>query len=149
MTKKSTTQLTERKEVILGFAPDISNEPLVCKLVSEYGLLFNILKAQIGPRKEGSLTLELIGASTDIEKGIAYLKDCGVKVLGLKHEVCFQEELCMHCGMCTAMCKVNALFVDPKTRLTNFVPDLCIACGLCTKVCPVNAMQRKEEQKSL
>ncbi len=145
----NSSKLPDRKEVILNFAPDISNEPLVCRLVSDYGLLFNIMKAQIGPRKEGSLTLELIGKTPDIERGIVYLKKCGVKVLGLKHEVQFHEELCMHCGMCTAVCKPQALFVDTNTRLTNFDSKLCIACGLCTKVCPVNAMQRDEEQKTL
>ncbi len=149
MTNNSVSTQEQHKEVRLSFAPDISNEPLVCQLVRDYDLIFNILKAQIGPRKEGSMTLELMGSHENIERGIAYLKNCGVKVLGLKHEVCFHDELCMHCGMCTSMCKTNALFVDSATRLTNFVPELCVACGLCTKVCPVNAMQRKEEQHIL
>ncbi len=147
MTNQTPTQ--ERKEVRLLFAPDISGEPVVCNLVRNYDTLFNILSGQIGPRKEGHLTLELLGSSENINRSIAYLKECGVKVLGFSNKVTFNQENCMHCGMCTAMCKVEALYVDVNTRLTNFVSEKCIACGLCTKICPVNAMQMDEQQKQL
>ncbi len=149
MTTHSTPDNNVCKEVRLTFAPDISNEPVVCQLVRDYDIFFNILKAQIGPRKEGNLTLELIGAAQDIERGIAYLKERGVKVVGLNQKISFHEELCMHCGMCTSVCKVDALYVDKNSRLTQFVLDRCISCGLCTKVCPVGAMQKDEEYKTM
>ncbi len=149
MSTQTSTETLERKEVRLSFAPDISNEPLVCHLVRDYNVLFNILNAQIGARKEGHLTLELLGKIEDIENAVDYLKECGIKVLGFSHEVCFHEELCMHCGMCTSMCKFDAIFVDKTTRLTTFDKEKCTACGQCTKVCPVHAMQRHEQQKAL
>ncbi len=140
---------TQRQEVRLTFTPDISNEPLVCRLVKDHSLEFNILKAQISPRKEGRLTLELIGTQANIENGIAYLKDYGVRVLGISHATARQEELCMHCGMCTAVCGTQALFVENTTRLVLFDGEKCTACGLCTKVCPVSAMNQDVQQMIL
>ncbi len=147
MTDNSSIQV--RKEVKLIFAPDISGEPVVCNLVRDYNTLFNILHAQISSRKEGNLTLELIGTSENIESSIEYLKSCGVKVRGLNHKVHYEESLCMHCGMCTAVCKTEALFVDNASRLTKFDPEKCISCGLCSKICPVNAMQMDEQHTNL
>ncbi len=138
-----------RQEVRLSFAPDISNEPLVCRLVQDYNLELNILEAQISPRKEGRLVLELLGAKDDINNGIAYLKQYGVRVLGVSHDTERQEELCMHCGMCTAVCSVRALSVDAETRLVCFDVEKCTSCGLCTKVCPVFAMRRDVQQMIL
>lgn len=131
---------TIRKDVQLSFHADISGEPLVCHLVREYGLTFNILKAQITPRKEGHLTLELMGEPHQLREGIAYLRSRGVKVTGMAHEVRRNEDLCMHCGMCTALCPTTALQVEGVSRLVHFASENCTACGLCVRVCPVNAM---------
>ena len=143
------SQDTIRKEVHLTFAPDITDEPLVCILVRNYDVLFNISKAQISPRKEGQLTLELIGTPDSIGQGIAYLKDRGVQVTGLSHEVHRMEDLCMHCGMCTAMCPTDALTVDKNSRMVLFTQDNCTACGVCTRICPVKAMTRDVQQNNL
>ena len=71
MTQDSTTH---RQEVQLSFPPDVSGEPLVCHLVRDYALIFNILKAQISPRKEGQLTLELIRTPDNLPLRLDYLK---------------------------------------------------------------------------
>lgn len=142
-------EATHRKEVHLTFAPDISGEPLVCNLVKRFDLLFNICKAQISPRKEGQLTLELIGTEPHILEGVAYLKEHGVKVMGMAHRVQKVEELCMHCGMCTAMCLTEALTVDKSSRMVLFVQENCNACGQCTRVCPVRAMVREVRQSAM
>ncbi len=137
---------THRQEVRLSFTADISNSPIVCLLVTKYNLVFNILKAQISPRKEGKLTLELIGEKSNIQAGIAYLKEQGVKVLGVDQKVCRDENLCIHCGFCTALCPTTALRVNTKTRLVDFTPAECISCGLCTKTCPLHAMQKDVQE---
>ncbi len=135
-----------RQEVRLTFTSDISNNPIVCQLVTKYNLVFNILKAQISPRKEGSLHLELIGDKEDIKASVAYLKEEGVKVLGVDPKVCRQEELCIHCGFCTALCPTTALKVHVQSRMVEFTPDECISCGLCTKTCPLHAMRRDVQE---
>lgn len=136
-------------EVQLTFPPEISNDPLVCHLVRDFNLTFNILQARITPRKEGHLTLKLMGAAEGIQQGIAYLKKEGVKVTGVAQHVARVEALCMHCGMCTALCAAKALHVDVRTREVLFDEDQCNACGLCVRICPVKAMVLKVEQGNL
>ena len=48
-----------RTNVHLTFPPTISGAPLVCNLTRLFDLDFNISTAQITPRQEGFLTLEL------------------------------------------------------------------------------------------
>lgn len=141
--------LSKGKGVELSFPPDASGEPLVCRLVRDYGLMFNILKARITPRKEGRLTLDLIGEARNIEEGIAYLKAHGVKVTGMARRVSRKEAACMHCGMCTALCAADALRVESASRLVSFFPEQCVACGHCVRICPVHAMSMDIRQDNL
>lgn len=142
-------QSPDRKDVQLSFSPDISGEPLVCRLVRDYDLTFNILRARITPRKEGHLTLELIGKAERIREGIAYLKEQGVKVTATARRMQREEALCLHCGMCTALCASNALCVEPDSRMVRFFPEKCTACGLCVRICPVRVMNIDIRQDKL
>ena len=65
---------------VLRFTKKTWNQPIVCKLASEYGLTFNILKAFILPRQEGRMVLEIIGGKEECKKGIQYLRQCGVRL---------------------------------------------------------------------
>lgn len=136
-------------EVQLTFPAEISNDPLVCRLVRDYALTFNILEARITPRKEGHLTLQLMGSAVNVQSSIDFLKQEGVKVTGIAQQVVRLEELCMHCGMCTALCTVRALSVDNDSRKVLFDARQCTACGLCVRVCPVEAMILQVQQGKL
>ncbi len=50
------------KILILRFPGDVVHKPIVCTLVRDYDLTFNILNATVFPRKEGILVLELYGS---------------------------------------------------------------------------------------
>ena len=129
-----------RKIVYLSFPPEASGRPVVCNLARLFDLSFNILKADISPRHEGTLTLEITGREENYRKGLSYLKENGVKLTPASQKVSRDEEVCMHCGLCTSLCRTKALFVDTATRLVVFDVDKCSACGMCTRVCPVRAM---------
>ena len=66
-----------RTNVHLTFPPTISGAPLVCNLTRLFDLDFNISTAQITPRQEGFLTLELSGSRDACDKGIGYLREKG------------------------------------------------------------------------
>ena len=53
------------KKIVLHFSENTSNQPIVFRLVKDYGLEFNILKANIDYKKEGLLILELKGEDKD------------------------------------------------------------------------------------
>ena len=101
-----------RSNVHLTFPPAISGAPLVCNLTRLFDLDFNISTAQITPRQEGFLTLELSGSRDACDKGISYLREKGVLVSPVAQRIRHNEDKCMQCGMCTALCPSSALTVD-------------------------------------
>ncbi|HWR04856.1 MAG TPA: NIL domain-containing protein [Humidesulfovibrio sp.] len=128
------------KIVYLSFPPEASGRPVVCNLARLFDLSFNILKADISPRHEGTLTLEISGREENYRKGLSYLKENGIKLTPASQKVTRDEDACMHCGLCTSLCRTKALSVDLATRLVVFDVEKCTACGICTRVCPVRAM---------
>lgn len=110
-------------------------------LVRKYDLNFSILQAQITPRKEGSLTLYIEGSEENWNEARKYLNGHHIKVAAAAQHISRDEESCMHCGLCTAICPADALVNDVNTRRVVFVEENCTACGLCTRICPVQAMQ--------
>lgn len=128
---------------VLRFNKNTWNQPIVCKLASDYGLTFNILKAFILPRQEGRMVLEIVGDKESCRKGLQYLRQCGVQVEPIERGIQRQEELCVHCGACTGLCPTRALFIQRPSMLVQFDPALCIACGWCTRGCPTRALRLK------
>lgn len=132
--------MTVSRRIVLRFPEKLVDRPIVAKLVRDYGLDFNILKASITPEEEGLLVLGLSGRRVDYEKGIKYLKMTGVTVQLLSQDVVRNEERCTHCGACVSICPADAFVVDPKNKTVSFHNDKCVACGICIKACPPRAM---------
>lgn len=140
-----TSKKNYRKNIHLTFPSDNSSSPVVCNLTRLFDLSFNILKAQITPRKEGYMTLELIGSEENYMKGIDYLKENQIKVSPVAQRISRNEESCIHCGMCTAICPNDSLSMDREKREVVFDKERCTACGMCARVCPVDAMNVEVE----
>jgi len=129
------------KRIVLHFPKRMVDRPIVCRLVKDYELEFNILKASITPEKEGLMVLELSGEQEEYDKGIRYLTKSGVEIQALSQDVIRNEERCTHCGACITICPTGAFELDPITRWVNFHDEKCLACGLCIKACPPRAME--------
>ncbi|WP_018125356.1 NIL domain-containing protein [Desulfovibrio oxyclinae] len=129
-----------RKIVYLTFPPEESGRPVVSNLSKLFDLSFNILKADISPRHEGTMTLEITGLEEDFHKGIAYLKEAGIRITPVAHKIFRDEDSCVHCGLCISMCPTKALVINKSDRTVEFDVEKCSACGMCTRVCPVKAM---------
>ena len=130
-----------KKGLVLRFPPEIVDQPIVYRLVKDFNLVFNILKAMITPGKEGIMILELSGDRENLEKGLNYLKDVGVDVKTIAQQVTKNEEVCIHCGACTAVCPTGALFVNRQTFQVIYDPEKCTACGFCVSACITKAME--------
>ncbi len=126
--------------VSLRFPPQASGQPMMHNLARHFDLTFNILQANINPRHEGHMILELSGTREHYRQGVTYLQEQGIKVTPVAHEISRNEESCMHCGMCTALCPSKALHLNLETRLVDFDQEKCTACNMCVTVCPVRAM---------
>jgi len=129
------------KRIVLRFSHKLLDKPIVCKLVKDYDLEFNILKASITPNEEGLLVLGLSGKKENYNKAMDFLKDLGVKIQPLNQDVTRNEVKCTHCGACVTICPSGALVLDPKTKKVLFHAEKCIACELCIKTCPPRAME--------
>jgi L-aspartate semialdehyde sulfurtransferase ferredoxin len=138
--------MSETKETIyLSFPPGVSNQPVVCNLGRFFDLTFNILKARISPKQEGHMTIEITGDREKCQQGLQYLLENGVRIIPVAQKIRREEELCVHCGVCTALCPTKALRMDEQTRNVLFIREKCSACGLCTSVCPFKAMAVETE----
>jgi len=133
--------MTISKRVVLHFPKRLVDRPIVSRLVKDYNLDFNILKASVTQQEEGLLVMEITGTAEDYDKGLQYLAETGVKLQSLGHDVVRNDTRCTNCGACVTVCPAGAFEVEPVTRKINFVSEKCIACELCIKACPPRAME--------
>ncbi len=131
------------KRIVLKFPPKLVEQPIVYKLVKEYDLLFNILRARVTPKEEGELVIELQGKKQNYADGLKYLNSIGVTIQPLSQDITRDDQRCTHCGACVTICPTDALYLDKKTMNVIFDPEKCIACELCIKACPPRAMKIK------
>ncbi len=129
------------KRIVLHFPSRLIEEPLVYRLVKDFNLTFNILKASITPGREGLVVMELTGEPRDYDRGIKYLNDAGVRIQSLSQDVTRNEERCTHCGACVTLCPVGAFTLETGTRRVLFDNSKCVVCELCVKACPPRAME--------
>ena len=129
------------KRIVLRFPKRLVDRPIVSRLVREFNLDFNILKASVTPEEEGLLVLEVSGKQGDYDKGVEYLTKTGVRIQSLSQDVTRNEERCTQCGACVTICPTGAFELEPSTRRVAFLNEKCLACGLCIKSCPPRAME--------
>ena len=129
------------KRIVLHFPRRLVDRPIVYRLIKDYDLEFNILKASVTPDEEGLMVIELRGEQDNYDKGISYLTKNGVRIQSLSQDVTRNEERCTHCGACITICPTSAFQLEPSTRQVNFDNEKCLACALCITACPPRAME--------
>ena len=129
------------RKIVLNFPKEKIDKPIIYKLIKDFNLAFNIMRANITPEQEGHMVLELDGDNSEIEKGVKYLKQEGISIQPLSKDINVNWEKCTQCGACVAMCPTDALYIkDRKTMEVAFDSDKCIACELCIRPCPPRAI---------
>lgn len=129
-----------KKKYLLSFTPTLVSEPITYKMVKEFDLMLNILRAEVSERG-GRLLIEVEGKPSQINKGVRFVREAGVEVKELNEYVSKDEDRCTDCGMCISICPADAFEIDRKTWKVHFKADKCIACGLCIDACPPYAMK--------
>jgi ferredoxin len=129
------------KIVILDFPAEVAQKALVCQLVKKYDLMFNILNAQISNQRVGHMVLEISsGSKSGFNKGVNFLKNQGVQISTPEHQIFKDEEICTHCGACTAVCPTEALHIKRPEMEVLFDNEKCSLCERCIVTCPTRAM---------
>jgi len=130
-----------KKRLVLTFPHSLIEQPITYKLVKEYDLLINILRARVTPEEEGKLVVDIEGKKANLDKGISYIKKLGLTVQPLTRDVRWNENRCTHCTACITICPTNALQVERKSMKVSFHSEKCIACELCIPACPYKAIE--------
>ncbi|NPU85799.1 MAG: 4Fe-4S binding protein [Syntrophaceae bacterium] len=129
------------RKVVIRYTADNVEQPIICHLVKQYDLEFNILKARIFPRRDGMIVLELGGEKENFDAGIQFLREKGLKVEPLSKSVNQNRDRCVHCGACTSFCPTGALAFEAASAKVAFDAEKCNGCELCVSACPVRAME--------
>ncbi|MGE5474096.1 MAG: 4Fe-4S dicluster domain-containing protein [Ignavibacteriales bacterium] len=128
-----------KRKMILTFDASLVEQPIMYRLIKEYDLMVNILKANIDFNKRGIILIEIEGER--FEEGIKFLESIGIEIKTLAQEVVRHEEKCIQCSACITLCPSGALHINRDTMEVLFNHDNCIICGECVKSCPQKAME--------
>jgi L-aspartate semialdehyde sulfurtransferase ferredoxin len=131
----------QKRRVVLSYPPHLVDQPVISKLIKDFDLMVNIMRARITPKEQGRLVLEITGKRAALEAGLNYLTEMGVEILPLAQDVKWREDRCTHCSACISVCPTKALDIDRSKMEVSFKRDRCIACELCIPVCPYQAME--------
>ncbi len=134
-----------KRRYALRFSPTLVEQPIVSKLVRIYDVDINILNADVASGRGGKLIVELSGSSEAIQESVSYLNEIGIGVSEMVKELIFQDDACIHCGACTAVCSPRALRLGKDATLL-FDAALCVVCGLCVQACPLRLFSVSDER---
>ena len=132
-----------KKRLVLTFPPEVVERPVVSLMVKEYDVITNILRAEIHEGEIGRMLVELEGEGKKIKAGVQHLKDVGVQVEDAITDIELDEDLCISCGACTAVCLPRALKVQAPDWELGLDKDRCILCGFCVDACPLQLIKVK------
>ncbi len=74
--------MQETRKVELHYPLERLNEPIVTRLVTEYDLAPNLLRADVDAHKGGWLIVELTGEAQTIDNALNWLRGQGIVVTG-------------------------------------------------------------------
>ncbi len=129
-----------KKRVTLTFSRQSVQMPITYRLAKDFNVAANIIRAQVAPNQVGKAVVELSGDIDQLDDAIAWLRAHQVSVSLSSREILIDEDLCVHCGLCTGVCPTESLTLDPETFKLNFTRSRCIVCEQCIPTCPVQAI---------
>lgn len=126
----------KKARVKLYFPRQWTSKPLMSEVILKYGIAFNILHADITYDNAGTIIAELSGDDNAVNGALDYIDSVGVKYKIYNKSIIRQEDKCIDCGACTAVCPSDALTMDENNKLV-FDKEKCLVCELCIKACPL------------
>lgn len=114
--------------------------PVTYRLAKDFNVAANIIRAQVAPNQIGKLVVELAGDIDALDAAIDWMRTQDINVSFASREISIDEDVCVHCGLCTGVCPTEALTLDPQTAMLTFTRSRCVVCEQCIPTCPVNAI---------
>ena len=129
-----------KKRITLTFPRSTIQMPVTYRLAKDFNVAANIIRAQVAPNQIGKLVLELSGDIDQLEAAIEWMRANDLVVSLAMGEILIDEDICVHCGLCTGVCPTEALNLDPETFQLRFWRQRCVVCEQCIPTCPVQAI---------
>ncbi|AFZ03660.1 NIL domain-containing protein [Calothrix sp. PCC 6303] len=129
-----------KKRVTLTFPKRAVQMPVTYRLAKEFNVAANIIRAQVAPNQIGKLVVELSGDIDQLDAAIEWMRSQQINVSLTMGEIVIDEDLCVHCGLCTGVCPTEALTLNSETYRLNFTRSRCIVCEQCIPTCPLQAI---------
>lgn len=129
-----------KKRVTLTFPKRAVQMPVTYRLAKDFNVAANIIRAQVAPNQIGKLVVELSGDIDQLDAAIEWMRSQSINVSLAMGEIIIDEDLCVHCGLCTGVCPTEALTINSETYRLNFTRSRCIVCEQCIPTCPVQAI---------
>lgn len=136
-----------KNKIVCYFSASQSEQPIIYRLIKNYDLIINILKADINPQKEGYLVVELEGTKENYDDGVEFIKSLGVLVEPLSESILWDDKVCIQCGACASFCPTEALSIERESMVISFENSKCVVCGMCLDCCPTRAIKLHFEIK--
>ena len=131
----------KKTRVVLLFPPSNVEEPITYRLIKDYDLVVNILRASIDPGKQGRMVVELSGEESQLSLAFNFLDKLGVNIEPLSQEIQHLEERCTGCTACVPICPTGALDVNRESWKVSYDPEKCVVCFSCVDVCIYKAVE--------
>ena len=129
-----------KKRVTLTFPRRYVQMPVTYRLAKDFNVAANIIRAQVAPNQIGKLVVELSGDIDALDAAIEWMRTQDINVSFASREISIDDDLCVHCGLCTGVCPTEALTLDPETAMLVFTRSRCIVCEQCVPTCPTGAI---------
>ncbi len=129
-----------KKRVTLTFPKRSVHMPITYRLAKDFNVAANIIRAQVAPNQVGTLVVELQGDIDQIAAAVDWMEIQGISISLASREILIDDDLCVHCGLCTGVCPTEALTLDPQSFRLTFERSRCIVCEQCIPTCPVQAI---------
>ena len=129
-----------KKRLTLTFPQRAVQIPITYRLAKDFNVAANIIRAQVAPNQIGKLVVELSGDIDELDAAIEWMRSHNITVSLTLGEIIIDEDICVHCGLCTGVCPTQALTLHPETFKLTFTQSRCIVCEQCIPTCPVQAI---------
>lgn len=84
------------------------------------------------------MLVEVSGGKDALRDAMLFLESQGLVVHEAASDIHLDEEACVTCGLCTAVCGPRALSMSGETLV--FDKDRCVYCEACVVACPRRAV---------
>jgi ferredoxin len=126
-----------KAKYVFGYAADTVSEPILWRLVKDFDIKVNIIRAEVSPGQEGNLLVEMETADSEkLDSAIAWIESIGVSCVPVSKRLTWNEQTCVDCGACSGVCFSGALALDRQSWRLTVDREKCNACGLCVTACP-------------